>query len=61
MLLTFEASNDLSALYILDILICHVPSRLLKFLDEALLAIPRSQLATQGDQAFGVRALTFWH
>ncbi len=47
--------------YISDLLIWYVPSCPLRSANGALLVIPRSQLVTNADRAFAIRAPTLWN
>ena len=61
LLLAFKAQNGLGPQYITDLLPPYVPPRSLRSSEEALLQIPKTRLATKGDQAFAVYAPRLWN
>ena len=61
LLLTYKALNNLSPVYISNLLVRYEPSRNLRSTDKYLLRMPQTHLKTYGDRAFSVAAPRLWN
>ena len=61
LLLTYKALNNMAPPYLTELLEPHIPGRLLRSANQALLVVPRTNRVTKGDRAFAARAPRLWN